>query len=268
MVEVLVMTWLKVDDGYGINRKVRLASPTGRLVHLMSMVYCAQSENDGQFPSGDLDIIAAWAGCKNISEIAEELTAIGLWHTTAIGYQVHDFLEYNPTRAKLDATRAREKARIHSVRANNSPTTRKQLEGVGKVLASPDPDPDPDPGSRPDPTPEITDSSEPAKPTREPEVPLMVFPCAGTPASWGLVQSQVDEWSAAYPGVSVQSEARKALAWLNANPTKRKTARGMARFLLAWIGRAQNAGGTPRRIDGRTDRVGPATYPLLSRGTP
>ena len=45
-----------------------------------------------------------------------------------------------------------------------------------------------------------------------------------------------------HPGVDILGEARKALAWANANPTKRKTARGMAKFLLSWMGRVQDRG--------------------------
>ena len=47
---------------------------------------------------------------------------------------------------------------------------------------------------------------------------------------------------AAFPGVDVTAEYTKAAAWLSANPAKRKTARGMAKFLFGWCERAQNAG--------------------------
>jgi hypothetical protein len=67
------------------------------------------------------------------------------------------------------------------------------------------------------------------------------------------------EWAAAYPGVDVMAEARKALAWVNANPTKRKTARGMAKFLLGWMSRQQDRGGngfTHSPVAQRSLRVG------------
>lgn len=37
-------------------------------------------------------------------------------------------------------------------------------------------------------------------------------------------------------------ECRKALAWIGADASRRKTARGMKRFLVGWLGRAQNSG--------------------------
>lgn len=71
---------------------------------------------------------------------------------------------------------------------------------------------------------------------------VLTFPVDGKPGIWHLTQEQVDEWSQVYPNLDVLAECRKALAWVNAN--ERKTARGMGRFLLRWIDRAQN---TPRR---------------------
>jgi len=91
--------------------------------------------------------------------------------------------------------------------------------------------------------------SEPGGPARELELfsrPVVLnFPCNGIPAFWDLTQGQVDEWQAVYPGLDIAAQARYALAWIKANPTKRKTAGGMARFLVSWMGRA-NDKGSPR----------------------
>ena len=35
-------------------------------------------------------------------------------------------------------------------------------------------------------------------------------------------------------------------AWLSANPTKRKTRRGVQRFIVNWLSRAQDRGGSPQ----------------------
>jgi hypothetical protein len=72
----------------------------------------------------------------------------------------------------------------------------------------------------------------------------LVFPCSGQPAEWPLVQSHIDRLGELYPAVDVPAECRKALAWIEANPTKRKTARGMKRFLNGWMSRCQDRGGS------------------------
>jgi len=48
---------------------------------------------------------------------------------------------------------------------------------------------------------------------------------------------------AAYPGVDLVGESRKIIAWWFANPSKRKTKRGVKRFLNAWFSRASTPGG-------------------------
>jgi hypothetical protein len=84
-------------------------------------------------------------------------------------------------------------------------------------------------------------------PDPEPASPVVAtLPCVGTGApEYPVTQQQVDDWREAFPGVDVLGEVRKARAWLEANPTKRKTARGMPRFLVAWLGRAQDRGRAP-----------------------
>lgn len=54
-------------------------------------------------------------------------------------------------------------------------------------------------------------------------------------------QLRVENWQAAYPGVDVLLELRKAAAWQDSNPRDRKTSRGMFRFLNGWLNRAQNS---------------------------
>lgn len=53
-------------------------------------------------------------------------------------------------------------------------------------------------------------------------------------------QAEVDEWSRLYPGVRVMDQLRAMRGWLLANPTKRKTAGGMKRFVNSWLSREQN----------------------------
>jgi len=65
----------------------------------------------------------------------------------------------------------------------------------------------------------------------------MTFPCRGRTDTWLLTEAQVAEWQATFKGVDVVDECSRALAWLRANPSKQKTARGMPRFLVAWLNR-------------------------------
>jgi len=66
------------------------------------------------------------------------------------------------------------------------------------------------------------------------------FPCTGAKDLWPLTQAMIDGWVEAYPAVDVLAECRKAKAWEDSNPKNRKTFDGHARFLNAWMSKAQN----------------------------
>jgi hypothetical protein len=105
--------------------------------------------------------------------------------------------------------------------------------------------------TRPDKTrqedPEISDCPETAQPSLVPAEPaILSYPCDGKPGAWALTQTQLSQWAALYPSLDLLGESRKALSWIQALPARRKTAGGMARFLVGWFGRAQNRGGQSR----------------------
>lgn len=95
--------------------------------------------------------------------------------------------------------------------------------------------------------------SQSSMPPKEDESPVVIeFPCDGKPAKWSLRKSQIDEWSGYFPSIDVQAECRKALAWILASPERRKTFRGMNKFLVGWIGRSQDRGsGTKQKRVGK-----------------
>lgn len=57
-----------------------------------------------------------------------------------------------------------------------------------------------------------------------------------------VTQEDIDRWEKLYPAVNVLQELRNMAGWIEGNPTKRKTRRGMPRFINAWLGKAQNKG--------------------------
>ena len=80
------------------------------------------------------------------------------------------------------------------------------------------------------------------------------FPMLGG-KEWGLEDWQHTEWVAAFPAVDVASELLKIIAWLNANPTRKKTAKGMPRFLFTWLEKNQNQGARATPGNGASKKV-------------
>lgn len=66
----------------------------------------------------------------------------------------------------------------------------------------------------------------------------------------GITQADVDGYSKLYPAVDVPQEIRKMIGWLNANPAKRKTRRGIKNFVNSWLSREQDKGGKNRPVYG------------------
>ena len=58
--------------------------------------------------------------------------------------------------------------------------------------------------------------------------------------------ADVIAWQKTYPAIDVYQELNAMESWLDANPSRRKTARGIKRFINSWLSRAQDRGGSPQ----------------------
>lgn len=59
-------------------------------------------------------------------------------------------------------------------------------------------------------------------------------------------------WKEVYQAVDVMQELQKMRAWLDSNPTRRKTRRGIERFINNWLSRSQDNGSRPTARGGDT----------------
>ena len=76
-------------------------------------------------------------------------------------------------------------------------------------------------------------------------------------AGWtGITDADRQEWRAAFPGAVLDQELAKATAWLRANP-KRCGKRNWRRFLVGWLQRCQDKGGTNREPGRRPEEKPP-----------
>ena len=63
------------------------------------------------------------------------------------------------------------------------------------------------------------------------------------------------EWAEAYPACELDTELARATAWLRANPTKAHKS-NWRKFLVGWLSRSQDRGGTNRE-PGNRPQTGP-----------
>ena len=74
-----------------------------------------------------------------------------------------------------------------------------------------------------------------------PPEPVVTIPITGGKrGEHPIYQDQVDEWARLFPAVDVIQELRACRAWNLANPSRRKTARGVMRHITRWLSMAQD----------------------------
>lgn len=97
-------------------------------------------------------------------------------------------------------------------------------------------------------------TSDPAKPSRSPAKPAVSWTAD---AGWqGITDADRQEWAQAFPGAVLAQELAKATAWLKANP-QRAGRRNWRRFIVGWLQRCQDKGGTNREPGKRPDEKPP-----------
>lgn len=70
---------------------------------------------------------------------------------------------------------------------------------------------------------------------------LISFVCTGS-KMFHVEQKDIDQMKELYPDVDILGELRKMKGWLIGNNVRKKTARGMPRFIHNWLGKAQDNG--------------------------
>ena len=112
------MGWAKLDDQYTDHPKVVAAGPMAELLDIRGIVHCARYETDGHIQAAQLPRIAI--GITSPKKQAAKLVEVGRWIEVEDGWQVHDFLEYHPSKAKKDEERAEARERMANARKNKA----------------------------------------------------------------------------------------------------------------------------------------------------
>lgn len=92
------MSWLKIDDQFPHHPKLVSISIPARWAYMEGLCYCAQYLTDGFIADGQARLIAS-------PKVRAELLEAVLWHEVKGGISVHDYLDYNPTKAQVMAER-------------------------------------------------------------------------------------------------------------------------------------------------------------------
>jgi hypothetical protein len=138
------MVWVKLDDGFPEHPKMATAGPLGLAMQVSALCYCNRNLTDGFIPHAmakkllDLDDIrgVAWKG------VVKRLVDVGAWREVTGGWQIHDYAEYQPTRAQVEDERKAARDRMQAVRANKSRTSTERSPELRRSSPYPVPVPD------------------------------------------------------------------------------------------------------------------------------
>lgn len=233
---------------------------------LQLWTFTAMNKPDGNLSgmdAEDVEIAAKWRGEPGMFH--KELVALRLLDEDEDGgLSVHDWNEHNgyASYAEARSAQAREAANIRwNKKRGNAAHDAEQCgadaahdaEQCGSNAPSPSPSPAPYSG---------TDGAErsqanPPAPAVQTEPYGIDIPLVdGT--SYAVTTDDVAQWQDAYPGVNVPQELREIRSWSDSNQPKRKTRKGVRRFINSWLAREQDK-------VGRNDRASP-NRPAFGRG--
>ncbi len=147
------MTWMRIDDQFPDHPKVMAAGPLAGWLFVCGLGYCARQLTDGFIPEAQ---VRKLADLKNAGREAQRLVDAGLWERVDGGYQVHDYLDYQPSAEKVLGDRSAAQERMRRRRSENvrpniersshSPTpTRPVNEGSNEPSTPPTPPSQPTP---------------------------------------------------------------------------------------------------------------------------
>lgn len=112
------MTWVRLDDQFADSPKLERAGPVAGWLHVAALCYCARHLTDGVIPREKAARLIPSAG-RHIKALVRE----GVWHEPGHTcdrcppcpdrhYVLHDYLDFQPSRAQVEADRAAARTRM------------------------------------------------------------------------------------------------------------------------------------------------------------
>jgi hypothetical protein len=231
------MPWARFDERFPWHRKVRRIPDAAFRLHVSAVCWCSEHLTDGFVPAGDLLLVS---DVKRPGSAVGALVSAGMWELADDGWQIHDYLDYNPSKAEVEEKREKDAERKRRGRTSESRQSPQRVhadstrtdDGIPTESARTDP-------ARPEPTPKETQPTVGAtkRGTRFPE-------------QWFL-NNDLRTWAAeTCPAVDVNVETEQ---WADHHRAKGDTAKDWAASWRTWMRNAQ-----------KWARPGPVRQPQVS----
>lgn len=124
------MTWVKLDDQLPGNVKAVTAGPEAMWLWTCGLCYCSSHLTDGVIPKAALPMVS---NVKAPKAKAQRLVEVGLWTDEGDHYRVGSYLDYQPSKVRVQSQRDAARDRQQKSRRDRAVTSR--------APTRPDPDP-------------------------------------------------------------------------------------------------------------------------------
>lgn len=99
------MTYIRLEDGFFRNRKVRRLGKDALALYLAGLCHCNAEMTDGYIDDEMIAVLLAEAEVKRTT--VARLVELGMWDQNGSGYWVHDYLRHQRSRDQIMRERAR-----------------------------------------------------------------------------------------------------------------------------------------------------------------
>lgn len=100
------VTFALFDDNFADHPKVVVLSDGAFRLHASGIIYCARHLTDGVVLKVKVKALTPEYKPSHLKELVDA----GLWHRHPEGYEIHDYLEWNNSKAQIQARRDSKKA--------------------------------------------------------------------------------------------------------------------------------------------------------------
>lgn len=136
------MTWVRLDEEFADHPKVVQVGPMAMAVHVSALCYCNRYLTDGFIPSAKARILF---DVPDVDTEIKRLVTANLWEQIDGGYQVHDYLDYQPSKQTVLETRSKKQA---AGQAGGQARAQATAKADAQAKSKPVPGPVPVPGSK------------------------------------------------------------------------------------------------------------------------
>lgn len=107
------MAWVRLDDGFPDHPKALQAGPLACWLYVCGIAYANRYLTDGFIPERQ---VRRLIDAKKPEALTEALVNAGLWETVEGGFQIHDYLDYQPSAEKIAESREKGRKRVEAHR--------------------------------------------------------------------------------------------------------------------------------------------------------